>query len=629
MNDKVIERHAKNTGSSDLIIHQSQIEQSAEHWHDYDKLKQVHERQSELDPILNMDTAYHAKIEQQRAEWPHVTQQPASKVLQIYDVVRKAGTYNAFGARVAVKSLLNLSEWDKASTGHPDDQWLLQLIRFGFPLQYMGPPNPSKGIVSPNHKSAIDYGKHITKFIQNEVDNQTIMGPFKQLPFEWANVAPMMTRPKSDPNKRRVIVDYSYPEGGINAMIDKNVLFGTEINHHLPTVLHAVEIVKGQQFRVKLSSIDLERAYRNFRTDPSDWPLTCIKHHDNFYVDTALPFGSRVSSLYMQRAANFVQRALAQKGIHILVYLDDALIITPEHHNADAQLREVITTVRALGLPVAYDKIQEPSKRCRFLGIIVDVQKKQLEIPYEKITAFLTMLTEVVNKKHITKTMLQSIIGSINHLSKAVQGARLFMNRFLECLRGVEGDRVEVNHEMTADIKWFLSFLRRYNGKTIVNDGHPKLFIEVDSCMIGGGGTDGVRAYTYKYPHAMTTSFNISQLEAINCLIAVRALVDGRYHNQLVSIACDNLGAICVFQNSRGRDRVLNAVARALWYFGAANNVEFRITHKPGQEMAIPNVLSRAYIDQASHDKANAIIHDNGFRVIKISPAMHDFNNYL
>lgn len=576
-----------------------------------------------------MTEQYHREIKQQRAKWPEVIHQYGSEQLQIYDRVRKGGTYNVFGVKQPINSLLRHEEWERAGTGHADDKWLLQLIRFGFPLQYTGPPDPNQGMVQDNHKSAIEYENHIVAFIDNEVANETILGPFECLPFQWANVAPMMTRPKSNPAKRRVIVDYSYPSGGINATIYKNVLFGTEVNHTLPTVTHAIDAIKANDFKVTLASIDLERAYRNFRTDPSDWPLTCIQHSNKYYVDTALPFGSRVSSLYMQRVADFIHRAMAQKGINILVYLDDGLIITPQGSDPHTQLWEVIKTIRALGLPLAYDKIQEPSHRCRFLGIIIDLKLKQVEIPQEKITAFLSLLKQVSKRKFISKTTLQSIVGSVSHLSKAVQGARLFMNRFLDCLRGVTGNRVQVSEQMLADIQWFLAFLSQYNGKTIVNDGKPHLFIEVDSCMIGAGGTDGSRAYMYKYPQAMTATFNISQLEAINCLIAVRALVDRSYHNKLVSIACDNLGAICVFQNSKGKDRVLNAVARALWYFGAANNVEFKFIHKPGTQMIIPDLLSRAHIDDLSYQRALAVIKENAFTLISISPRMHDFNNYL
>lgn len=164
-------------------------------------------------------------------------------------------------------------------------------------------------------------------------------------------------------------------------------MFGTTLEHKLPTVNQVVNIIINNRFDITMSTIDLERAYRNFRVDPADWPLTCIANKGSYYVDTGVPFGSRVSSPYMQRVSNFIERAMAQKGITIVVYLDDGIILLPGGKDPHQQLSEVISTIRSLGLPLAFDKIQTPSTRCKFLGIIIDLDQKCIEIPSEKIKA--------------------------------------------------------------------------------------------------------------------------------------------------------------------------------------------------------------------------------------------------
>lgn len=54
-----------------------------------------------------------------------------------------------------------------------------------------------------------------------------------------------------------------------------------------------------------------------------------------YYVDTAVPFGSKLSSLYMQKITQFIQRALLAKGINIIMYLDNGLALIPDDENAD------------------------------------------------------------------------------------------------------------------------------------------------------------------------------------------------------------------------------------------------------------------------------------------------------
>lgn len=267
-----------------------------------------------IDPLVEMTSEYVTQLCMWREDWPEITPQNASEQLEVYNHVKTQRVYNLMGAKVPVNSTLRTDVWQSLSTGHVDDNWILQMVEYGFPLQYEGGSNPSSNIEYPNHASGSKFAHHVRQFIRKELASNTLLGPFDCLPFAWANVAPIMTRPKSDPGKRRVIVDYSFPEGGVNAYIGKNKVFGHDIIHRLPTVSAVLDKIKANDFRVLMASVDLERAYRNFRVDPLDWPLTCIKFDSKYYVDTAVPFGSRVSSLYMQKIAEFLRRAFCMSS---------------------------------------------------------------------------------------------------------------------------------------------------------------------------------------------------------------------------------------------------------------------------------------------------------------------------
>ena len=163
-----------------------------------------------------------------------------------------------------------------------------------------------------------------------------MLGPYQDPMFnEWSHISPMMTRPKSDPNKRRIITDLSYPtDNSINAYIKKNCSMGKNYDHSLPTVQAVVEQIKKMGRGVKLFTIDVHRAYKNFRACPLDWPLLNIVWPDQdgvpqYYLDTTMPFGSKLSSLYFQRVAKFITRVLESKGVRSFMYLDDLIVIAP------------------------------------------------------------------------------------------------------------------------------------------------------------------------------------------------------------------------------------------------------------------------------------------------------------
>lgn len=180
--------------------------------HDCDARLSV--QKTSIDPLTMIDHEYVSQLRQWRRDWPEVVTQKASELLEVYNQVKTRKVYNVMGAKVPVNSTLKIDIWQSLRTNHTDDNWILQLIEYGFPLQYEGGPNPSKSVQYSNHASGRLFADHVRQFISKEISNNTLLGPFEHLPFALANVAPIMTRPKSDPGKRRVIVDYSFPEGG-------------------------------------------------------------------------------------------------------------------------------------------------------------------------------------------------------------------------------------------------------------------------------------------------------------------------------------------------------------------------------------------------------------------------------
>lgn len=313
--------------------------------------------------------------------------------------------------------------WARIGTGHVDDEWVLNCIAYGFPLQYRGPALSARPVV--NHPSALNYPDHVTRYIATELKLGALVGPFTRAPFDpWCNTAPLMSRPKQTMHDRRIIVDLSYPvDSGPNSFIIKNHVFGVTVPHVLPGISDAIAAIVCHGFQVTLAAIDIARAYRNFPLEPLDWPLNCIAFNDEHFIDTCMPFGSRLSSLYMQRIASMLQRALAHRGVVSIIYLDDALLISPRCVDPEDQFRVAIAMFREVGLPIAWSKLIAPTTVVKFLGIIIDVDARELCMPHEKIQNFIELARRISLKRAVTRRELQSVIGHINHLGKVVKSA--------------------------------------------------------------------------------------------------------------------------------------------------------------------------------------------------------------
>lgn len=417
--------------------------------------------------------------------WPTITQ-VAPEYRVYYQKVHATGLPNVLDARLPLPSGLNIPNWHAASTGHYDDNWLCELIEFGFPLQYTGHiPSPC---FAENHPSGVRFPKHVRQYLEKERAEGTLLGPFPSHPFpDSGHINPIMSRPKSDKDQRRIIVDLSFPPGrGVNSRVYKGCVFGSYLPHRLPTISQAVAFIRARRLDVLMAVIDIERAYRNFRGDPLDWPLSVIQFDNKFYIDVALPFGARMSSLYVQKVAEFLARALLARSIPSLIYLDDLFLFLPNDHTAGSKFNEALGFIRDLGLPVNASKLITPNTQAVWLGVLFHLPTNTISIPPHKVNDLLSAIQAISDRNNITRKETQSIIGRVAHVARVVHPARLFMCRILNQLRESQTDSVFITPAVRADLTWFTVFFRRHNASAIIPQTHISLTIEADTCHFAG-----------------------------------------------------------------------------------------------------------------------------------------------
>lgn len=561
-------------------------------------------------------------------DWPHI-EGVGAQTQKIYQLVRDTGLPNSLSACVSLSSALKLDNWDALATGHPYDKWIRQMLEFGFPLQFTGPlPKPAP---VDNHASALKYPDHIERFIQKELTEQAMLGPYERHPFPTSHhVNPLMTRPKTDPAQRRIIVDLSYPEGqGPNSFVLKNHVFGTYVHHHLPTIEQALAKARDMDMNVSLAVIDIERAYRNLRIDPIDWPLSVVTFQRQFYLDVALPFGARLSSLYVQKIAEFISRALSARNITSLIYLDDLFLLLSDTDNTQQQFNEAMHVLRSLGLPINYSKLIPPAKQASWLGVSFDIAHNHISIPPHKVQSLLQTIRGVLDQSSIAYTEAQSLVGRIAHIARVVRPARLFMARVLNQMRDSDRLTVYIGPAVRADLQWFLTFFRHHNATAIIPNTRTDITIEADSSLASGGAwADRATYYIFPYTPRMAAAFNICHLEAINYLIAIRAFTRDASPGSRVELIGDNEGAINGISSGRAADAVLASVARALWFHAASRQFHIAFTHRAGKDIPGADILSRSALSRADRLRARQFVKDNALRSVKVHPADANFQKY-
>ena len=104
------------------------------------------------------------------------TSTECTDILQLHKKLRKDGRHNFRGLQVPVPSKLNYEVWAQHLREYWDRQLPL-LIKFGFSLDFDRDSVITSQLI--NHKSAIEYPDHITAYLEEELQYQAILGPFK------------------------------------------------------------------------------------------------------------------------------------------------------------------------------------------------------------------------------------------------------------------------------------------------------------------------------------------------------------------------------------------------------------------------------------------------------------------
>ena len=150
-----------------------------------------------------------------------------------------------------------------------------------------------------------------------------------------------------------------------------------------------------------------------------------------------------------------------------------------------------------------------------------------------------------------------------------------------------------------------MDFLALYNGRAIIRSfQEPTIILEVDACLIGGGGVwlgKGYFYYTFP-PDIVARQLHISALECLNVLIALR-LWHAQLSGHTVQVNCDNLATVLALDSGKSACSVMTDVLRETWALCSVNDILLITVHKPGECMETPDLLSRAYKGEANWKK--------------------------
>ena len=200
---------------------------------------------------------------------------------------------------------------------------------------------------------------------------------------------------------------------------------------------------------------------------------------------------------------------------------------------------------------------------------------------------------------------MQSILGKLLWVSKAVRFSRVFVSRIIAEVRKLksQSDKVILSHEIKKDFLWWDTYLKEFSGVEFIPNLVSSTNVFGDACVDGGGAwnEDAHKYFSFPFPRYMCSADTPIHIKEFIIVILIVWQWGSNWTGRKVRIFCDNDAVCdtCVFQ--KPKDIKLQQLLREFLFWTCKYNF-FPIVEKIGtKENCIADFLSRVHV-QSEND---------------------------
>ncbi|KZS04664.1 Uncharacterized protein APZ42_032312, partial [Daphnia magna] len=321
---------------------------------------------------------------------------------------------------------------------------------------------------------------------------------------------------------------------------------------------------------------------------------------------TCLPFGLASAPWAFTKVLKPVVSFLRGKGIKLIVYLDDFLIISSGKSQAEKDFLFTVELLEAVGFVINRAKSSGvPSQSREFLGLVVDSRSLTLSLKKDKVKQMVGSCRKMLSLGKASLWDLSSLIGNFSWAISAVPFAqahyRSLQHRFLvESRLSDPSAKIPLDIESKSDLAWWRDNLLKVNGKPIrLSSGEfADITIFADASLIGWGAV--CDKSTAQGPWTLEEkTLHINHLELIAALYALQCFT-ARASGVSVLIYSDNSTAVAYINRCGGTwSRSLSATAKSIVEWCEPRRLSLTAVHLAGSRNMVADYQSRVFLDQS------------------------------
>ena len=265
--------------------------------------------------------------------------------------------------------------------------------------------------------------------VDAEVSKLLSVGAIKAVPFSKENFFSRLFLVPKKEGTYRPVIDLSR----LNKFVE-NFHFQMENISCLKTLLRRGDF---------MTCIDLKDAYLSIHVHRSSQKYLCFQWINRCYAFQGLPFGLNTAPGVFTKLIKPIAAYLRKRGIRIIVYLDDFLILGSSIEESKANTQLTLDLLQWLGFTINWEKsVLVPTQSLTFLGLSIDSQTMLLSLPERKVLNIQNRCQSLICNPTPSAREVASLIGTLEAARPAIWQAPLHYRQLqIELIKSLQASR--------------------------------------------------------------------------------------------------------------------------------------------------------------------------------------------
>ena len=219
---------------------------------------------------------------------------------------------------------------------------------------------------------------------------------------------------KCNPCKNQFLSSYFLvpkPSGGFRFVLNLKKLntFISLSHFKMENIKSVKDMIRKDSY---MCSIDLKDAYFSISVARKHRKYLRFSFNDCLYEFTCLPFELCTAHFVFTKLCKPILKYLRSKGIVLVMYLDDSIIISNSMEICSKNTNMVVKTFQDLGFVINYRKsVLQPNQSCRFLGFIFNSNRFIIQLPEDKVISAKRKILNLLHGNYCKVRNLAKLLG--------------------------------------------------------------------------------------------------------------------------------------------------------------------------------------------------------------------------